>query len=219
MESFIQISTFVHVLVGFMVLILGPIAFIFKKNYKVHRLTGRMYMVGMTIIFLTAVPLSVIHQKWFLLFIAFFTYYSVCIAYRAIKIKKGNRKVIDWVIDIISAIANTGLLVFGLYVGYSYGWQNAVIPLIFGVAGVYFVASHIITFLLVKPENSDWLQVHIGNILGSYIGAVTAFTVNQAWKWDVPDIIAWLGPSLLLVPVIVREIAKTKRPKGDLSGT
>ena len=124
----------------------------------------------------------------------------------------------DWLIDLIAGAANLSLLIFGVFIGFSFGWQNAVIPLIFGIAGVYFVGNHVFTYLFREKFNQDWLRVHIGNILGSYIGAVTAFTVNQAWKWDIPDIIAWIGPSVILVPLIIKEIQKTKSQKTGLSG-
>ncbi len=55
-----------------------------------------------------------------------------------------------------------------------------------------------------------WLKVHIGNMLGSYIGAITAFVVNQMEHIPLPPIVMWLGPSVILVPIIVIELKKVK---------
>jgi uncharacterized membrane protein len=202
-----------HVAAGFIALISGIGAMWLKHNTPVHRIFGKVYFRSMTLIFLSALPLSVLHEKWFLLFINFFTFYSVCIAYRSIIIKTGNRKVLDWIIDGIAGLTNFGLLTYGVFIAISKGLQNAVIPLVFGIAGVYFVANTIYNYHFKTKKKLDWLRTHIGNMMGSYIGAVTAFTVNQAWKWDVPAVVAWFGPSILIVPLIIREIRLTVNEK------
>ncbi len=47
-------------------------------------------------------------------------------------------------------------------------------------------------------------------MLGSYIGAITAFVVNQAEHIPLPQIVLWLGPAAILVPIIVVELKKVK---------
>jgi hypothetical protein len=55
-----------------------------------------------------------------------------------------------------------------------------------------------------------WLKKHIGNMCGSYIGAITAFVVNQAEHIPLPQVVLWLGPTAIIVPIIVMELKKVK---------
>ena len=55
-----------------------------------------------------------------------------------------------------------------------------------------------------------WLKKHIGNMCGSYIGAITAFVVNQSEHIPVNPVFLWLGPTVILVPVIIVELKKIK---------
>lgn len=215
MEVFVSTLTFTHVFMGFASLITGFFAMVLKHKTPVHRIFGRLYFLSMTFIFVTALPLSILHKKWFLLLIAFFTYYCACIAYRAVALKTNPRKILDWVIDMTAGITNAGLLLYGIFLACNKGLEKAVIPLFFGISGVYLVANTIYTYHFKLKNNLDWLRTHIGNMVGSYIGAVTAFLVNQAWKWDVPDVVAWLGPTILIVPLIVREIRRVGQVKSS----
>jgi hypothetical protein len=45
---------------------------------------------------------------------------------------------------------------------------------------------------------------------GSYIGAITAFVVNQSDHIPLSPIILWLGPTLIITPIIVFELKKIK---------
>jgi hypothetical protein len=60
-----------------------------------------------------------------------------------------------------------------------------------------------------KPEKSNyWLKIHVGNMMGSYIGAATAFLVNQTDKIPLPPTVLWLAPTVLIVPLMIRELRK-----------
>jgi len=43
---------------------------------------------------------------------------------------------------------------------------------------------------------------------GSYIGAITAFVVNQSQHIPLPQVVLWLGPTAIIVPIIVMELKK-----------
>ena len=58
-----------------------------------------------------------------------------------------------------------------------------------------------------------WLKVHIGNMCGSYIGAITAFVVNQGEYIPLPPIVLWLGPTVIIVPILLAETRKVKSVK------
>ncbi len=47
-------------------------------------------------------------------------------------------------------------------------------------------------------------------MLGSYIGAIAAFLVNQMEHIPLPPVIIWLGPAAIIVPIIFMELKKVK---------
>lgn len=87
---------------------------------------------------------------------------------------------------------------------------GAIIPFVFGSFGLWGVSRNVKRLLHKPKQTMVWLKVHIGNMLGSYIGAITAFVVNQMEHIPLPPIVMWLGPSVILVPIIVIELKKVK---------
>jgi len=214
MKTFIQISLIIHVIAGAAALLFGALAIFLKKNTPKHKPVGKIYFWSMTIIFITGVYLSVFKNNIFLFLIAFFTYYSVCIAYRALKLKHLNitqkPTIIDWAIEIIAGISFIGMVTFAVLAYFNSHNLEAIIPFVFGSLGLWGVIQNTKRLLNKPKETMGWLKVHIGNMLGSYIGAITAFVVNQMEHIPLPPIVMWLGPTAILVPIIVFELKKVK---------
>lgn len=214
MEKTFTIAIIIHVLAGIGALIFGALAIIFKKNTPKHKPVGRIYFYCMTTIFITGVYLSVFKGLLFLFFIAIFTYYSTIIAYRTLRLKNlhnGQKPLkIDWIIEIIAGVTFIGLIVFAIYYYVQNKDINALIPLTFGLFGLWGVIKNTKRLFSKPKETFYWLKMHIGNMLGSYIGAITAFIVNQSEHIPLPPIALWLGPAVILVPIIVVELKKVK---------
>ena len=62
-------------------------------------------------------------------------------------------------------------------------------------------------------EDNYWLIAHIRGMLASYIGAITAFTVNNNRWMHLPVIVAWLGPTIVLIPFILSQTSSLKKSK------
>ncbi len=217
MALFIKISLIIHVLSGIGALIFGGTAIALKTNTPKHRIVGKVYFVCMSIIFVTGVYLSLYKNNIFLFLIAVFTYYAVCVAYRALKLKQLNisRKpeFIDWVIEIIAGISFLGLIVFAVFYYIKNNSMDTLIPFVFGTMGIYGVYKNTLRLLSPPKETLVWLKVHIGNMCGSYIGAITAFVVNQGEYIPLPPIVLWLGPTVIIVPILLAETRKVKSVK------
>ncbi len=214
MEKVFTVTIIIHVLAGIGALIFGALAIILKKNTPKHKPVGRFYFYCMTTIFVTGVFLSVCKGLLFLFFIAIFTYYSTIIAYRALRLKNlhnGQKPaLIDWIVEVIAGATFIGLIIFAVYYYIQHKDVNALIPLTFGTFGLWGVIKNTQRLLSKPKETLYWLKMHIGNMLGSYIGAITAFVVNQAEHIPLPQIVLWLGPAAILVPIIVVELKKVK---------
>jgi uncharacterized membrane protein len=212
MEKIISITLFIHVLAGIGALTSGALAIILKKNTPKHKPVGKFYFWCMTIVFVTAIFISVVKHLQFLFLISIFTYYSTLIAYRALKLKnlhKGQKPhLVDWLIEGVAGISFIGMISFACIFYIKYQDMNAVIPMAFGVLGIVGVCKNIIRLKSKPTETLYWLKTHIGNMCGSYIGAITAFFVNQMDHIPLPPVIMWLGPTAIIVPIIVMELKK-----------
>ncbi len=217
MALFIKISLIIHVIAGIGALIFGGTAIALKNNTPKHRIVGKIYFVCMTIIFVTGVYISLYKNNIFLFLIAVFTYYAICVAYRALKLKQLNisqkPELIDWVIEVIAGIAFLGLVVFAVYYYIKNNSMETLIPFVFGTMGIYGVYKNTVRLLTPPKETLVWLKVHIGNMCGSYIGAITAFIVNQSEYIPLPSVVLWLGPTVIIMPILLAETKKVKSVK------
>ena len=118
---------------------------------------------------------------------------------------------IDWIIEIVNVLTNTSLIIFGIYYSVNHEWQGGLISVVFGLIGLRNSQSNYKRLSGKISNKNYWLIAHIGGMLGSYIGAITAFTVNNNRWMGLPDVIAWLGPTVILVPFIIYETAKFKK--------
>jgi len=205
---------FIHVLFATGALVLGALAILFKSNTPRHKPIGRMYFYCMTVVFITATFISVVKQLQFLLMIGIFTYYATLIAYRSLKLKnlhKGQKPhLIDWLIEGIAGLTFLSMIAFALICYAQSGGSQAIIPLVFGTIGAWGVYRNVSRFIKGQTETLYWLKKHIGNMCGSYIGAITAFIVNQSSHIPLNPVILWLGPTVIITPIIIFELRKIK---------
>lgn len=214
MQTFMKIMLIIHVIAATGALCSGALAILFKSNTPRHKPVGRIYFWCMTVVFITATFISLVKHLQFLLLIGIFTYYATVIAYRALKLKqlhqgqKPHR--IDWIIEGIAGLTFLVMIAFAILVYLQTQNAEAIIPLVFGVLGIWGVYRNVAAFIKGPTETMYWLKKHIGNMCGSYIGAITAFTVNQSAYIPLHPIILWLGPTFIIVPVIMFELKKIR---------
>lgn len=221
METFINISLIIHVTCGCIALLAGLGAILLRNNTKKHRPFGKVYFWAMTVIFITAIYISIYRGNVFLFCIAFFTYYFCITSFRSLKLKKLNQGQkptwFDWLIEIFFGTVHLSFAVLGIYLLFKQNTDYGVICTVFGVFGL---RSNFVNLkrLLGKIEYSNyWLLTHLGGMLGSYIGAITAFLVNNNQWLHLPNIIAWMGPAIVLVPLIFYEVNRFKKKATKLS--
>lgn len=209
MKHFITFFLIMHVIAGTGALLSGAGAILLKKQTAKHKPIGKIYFWCMTMVFITGVFLSVVKGLLFLFFISIFTYYATIIAYRALKFRNnGKPGLFDWVVEITAAATFAGLIVLAGWYYFKFKTTEAIIPLAFGTLGVIGVYRNVRNFIKTPDEKHFWLKKHIGNMLGSYIGAITAFVVNQSEHIPLNPVFLWLGPTIILMPVIIAETKK-----------
>ena len=214
MEQLLKILVIIHVAAGAGALIFGAIAFGLRKNTPKHKPIGKIYFWCMTVVFITAMIVSIAKSLLFLFLIGIFSYYSTIIAYRSLRLKnlhEGQKPLkVDWLIEIIAGLTFLGMVAIGSLILIKNQNMGGLVPLIFGLFGLLSVRTNLKLLINGPKETLYWLKKHIGHMMGSYIGALTAFLVNQAPHLPINPTLLWFLPALIIVPVMRMEMKKVK---------
>lgn len=213
MKFSIQALLIIHILAGGVALVAAPVAMVVSKGGIAHRKWGKIYFWAMTVIFFTAVVLSL--SKWipFLLMIAVFSYYSVISGYRWLYLKKlgyGDKPLlIDWCALVVTLVFNLIFVIWGAEkaITGALGFY-AYLAIGLGLGGLAIAIGNLRSFLNNKDKNK-WLFGHIGGMLGGYIATLTAFS-SQVLTF-MPGLLQWIWPSIVGVPLIIYSIYKYKK--------
>ena len=96
----------VHIAAGSVSLAMAGVALVTAKGGRWHVLAGRIYAVGMTLVFVTAIPLAIFAESIFLFLIALFSFYLVFAGWRFARNRQRRAHPVDWIA--VSAIGVTG---------------------------------------------------------------------------------------------------------------
>ena len=192
-----------HILAGFTAFLVAPGALATRKGGTWHRRWGKIFFGAMAGVTITALLLTSIRPNSFLTLVALFSFYSAFSGYRVLYRKRpdlGQRaKWFDWAAALITLFAGMGMF----YLGFFGNSSGAPVFIIFGMISTMLGAGDIHSFLRrfhPVQHKYDWLYTHIGNMIGAYIAAVTAFAVVNLDF--LPMLIRWLLPTLVGTPAI-----------------
>jgi uncharacterized membrane protein len=205
----------VHITAGMLALLCGLLAMLLKKGSKPHRLAGKIYFWAMSVVFITAVIMSLYREIPFLLMVAVFSFYGAVTGYRVLYWAKKNGNGVqwfDWASSIFNGLFCTALLVYGVIKLLDGDTSFGIIAMVFASFGITGSVRDISNFRMKTTKPGFRLGSHIGNMIGAYIATVTAFVVTNIT--GVPAIILWLGPTVLFLPVIFYWQRKIKPKKG-----
>ena len=191
-----------HILFGGTALILGMVAILSKKGLRFHKSAGRIYVIAMCVVVVSAIVLSIIKTNHFLLSIAVFSFYLTYTGYRAIKNKRYIAQWYDWLIIIINSLTSIWMIST---------LDNVLI--VFGSINILMSARDIYVFVKQKEyilsNKTHWIKTHIGRMMGAFIATTTAFIVVNIQM--TPCWIPWLAPTALGVPIIFYFTNKYKK--------
>lgn len=230
MELIDQVARWSHVLAGVVALVVAPVAMAVRKGGASHRLWGRVYFWGMAWIFVTTVVLVLLRPNIFLLAVGALSFYSAFTATRVLRLKQpGLRQPtpLDWAGAGLAILIGAAVLIWGL--GMIAGVIASDVPgdqrLPYAGLGIFFgyslaraAAEDMRRFRRPPADRHFWWYHHMGSMLGSYIGAVTAFMVQSVsrWMYGVEALapfawVVWVLPAAIGVPLISRWIGVYRR--------
>jgi uncharacterized membrane protein len=204
MHNLISALRILHIAAGVSAFFLAPIAMLTVKGARAHRLAGKFYFWNMTVVAATAVVISLYRPIYFLTMVAIFSFYNAFAGYRVLFRKRPGQgqgpQAIDWIAAGLNASASIGLIVAGaLRLGPVFGklWLPSIA---FGLVGLSGGASDIYRFLRPSQDRNFWWYEHMAGMLGSYIAALTAFSVTAVARMIGNHVWLWLWPIAIGVP-------------------
>ncbi len=204
----------VHIAAGSTAFVMAPLALLTAKGGKAHRRWGKVYFWSMAVVASTAMVLALYRPVLFLALVAVFSFYAAFSAYRILFLKnlpRGEKAAWpDWAAAIFTFASSFALAWLGLVKPALV--QNLVIPsIVFGIVGMALAAKSIWLFLHPPKEKMFWWYEHLGNMLGSYIAAWTAFSVVTIGRYVHGGWLIWVLPTAIGVPAISLTTAYYKR--------
>ena len=203
----------VHITAGIIALLSGMAAIVTVKGGSRHNRAGKFYGVSMAVVVVTALPLSVWIDNWFLFAIAIFSGYLVAGGYRIVLRRRSSLQdptLTDYTLHGMMFAVGTAMIGIG-----GYGTVTGIMELgsvlaVFGLIGGILAVRELSQYRVPGPDRTPWFERHIAFMSGGYIATVTAaVTVNLSM---LPPLVRWLGPTLVGVPLIGYAI-KRYRPR------
>jgi uncharacterized membrane protein len=204
MDTAVQYLIYFHALMGTIALVGGMIAIVSRKGMRLHKKAGIIFVFSMTLAALSALIVAILpgHYNPFLFAMGIFSGYFLIIGYRALDYKRASHNFnTDKLISQIMAIVCLAMLTLPVLLQ---GNINIVLS-IFGAFGLLSSLSTIHRLKNTENMRREWKTMHLGNITGAYIAAVSAFfVVNQI----LPGIYNWFAPSIVGIIFIAYWIRK-----------
>ena len=189
----------IHILAGSVALLSAASALLTEKGKKFHVLIGKAYFWSMVIIFLTALPMSIITGNVFLFLIAIFSFYLAFSGMRFAKNRTGVPTRVDLIAVNFMFLSGVGMWILAII--YFIDNDSQFITLtVFGFLALFLGYGDFQTFKDQTAIGKERIAKHLTNMMGATIAVVTAVLVvnpptNPEWVW-------WILPTVLITPVI-----------------
>ena len=152
----------------------------------------------MVVIFLTAVPMSIINSNIFLFLIAVFSFYLAFAGMRFARNRKGVETTLDWIAVSLMILSGLGMWILAV-IYFTNNNSRYIILLVFGFLAIALVYADFKSYKK-NSHRKKRLSRHLTNMIGGTITVITAVLVvnvelEPAWIW-------WALPTALITPVI-----------------
>jgi len=213
MTSLVPFLLAIHVAAGALSLVVAPVAMVTAKGGPTHRRWGTVYYWAMAIVALTAVVLALWRPNPFLALVALFSFYFAFTGVRTLRHKHPERgegaTALDWGAAVLAMTASAALVVLGLLKPGAVWVRLGTVAVVFGVLGLVFAGLQLRRFARPAADPMRWWFTHMSGMLGSYLAAVTAFSVVNFTF--MPTTLRWLWPTLLGTPLIALWVTYYRR--------
>lgn len=216
MTTYIILLT-VHIIAGFSALTAAAVATMSKSLDAAHRwhvVSGTVFFWGMVVIFLTAIPMSIIRPHIFLFLIAILSFYFALAGWRYATNRRGRPRPLDWISASVMALAAAIMLAYGAFL-LSGGKSNGITIIVLGGIGAALSIADLRAVRAGGAKGPERIAKHLTMMLAGAIATITAFVVTNFTIQ--PAFILWLAPTVVITPIIVvwsRRIRAGRKPRG-----
>jgi hypothetical protein len=204
----------IHIAAGAMAFLLAPLVLSLAKGGKQHKRWGKVYLWSMGVVAATAVPMAFFFPVRFLALVAVFSFYFAFSGYRVLRLKElargGSAEPIDWAAGLVTFSTSALLAWLSWFRPHSIE-VLPVVGVVFGFIGMSAAARQLLSFVQKPTEKMFWWYTHLGNFIGSYIAAWSAFSVVTLTRVIGNHWYVWLWPTMVGVPAIAVTTAYYKR--------
>ena len=189
----------IHILAGSVALLSAASALLTEKGKKFHVLIGKAYFWSMVIIFLTALPMSIITGNVFLFLIAIFSFYLAFSGMRFAKNRTGVPTRLDLIAVNFMFLSGVGMWILAI-IFFIDNDSQFITLIVFGFLALFLGYGDFQTFKNQTAIGKERIAKHLTNMMGGTIAVVTAVLVvnppsNPEWVW-------WILPTVLITPII-----------------
>lgn len=189
-----------HVAAGCVALAAAAAAMAARKGGPLHRRAGGVYVAAMFGVTATTLLLVTIRPNVFLLTIGLFSAYLVFTGWRAGRLRDGAPRTVDRIATIAMLAVAAGMLGLGaLRTTAAAGHQGPVL-LVFGAIGLTLAAGDLRMRRRAAVADRRRIARHLTRMLAGTIATLTAAAVVNIDF--LPALAVWLGPTVLMTPVI-----------------
>lgn len=188
-----------HIIAGTIALCCSVAAITTAKGRNKHRAFGRWYFYGMVGVFITAIPMAILHSNTFLLLIAIFSFYLAFSGWRYGKRRGVEVRWSDWAVTCAMIIAALIMIGAGTWYFDTNNFET-IVSIIFGVIGGSFAIRDARSYYTGHIDNKVRIARHLGGMLGGTIAVFTAVLVVNVHI--EPEFVLWLAPTVIFSPLI-----------------
>ena len=199
----------VHITAGAFSFLLAPVALATAKGGKQHKRWGMGYLWAMGVL-----PMALYRPVLFLALVAVFSFYLAFSGYRVLRLKNlaggSSAQAIDWIAAVVTFLSSACLAGFGAF---RPAWVQGfvLVSVVFGFIGMRAALREMHRFIWKPTEKMFWWYRHLGNFIGSYIAAWTAFSAVTLTQYFGTTWYVWLWPTIVGAPAIALTTAFYKR--------
>lgn len=193
-----------HIVAGCTAVLTALMAIFAKRLDVAHRwhvYSGRIYFWAMGAIFVTAIPMSLLHPNLFLFLISIFSFYFALRGWRLAKNRRGTPQRMDWTTAVVMSGTALVMIVYGIYMLIHTNTQGITL-LVFGLFGAYSSSRDINRLRAGGLRGQARIAEHLSSMMGATIATLTAVLVTNVTFQ--PAFVLWLGPAVLITPLVFR---------------
>jgi len=206
-----RLLLWLHIASGHVALAAAVGAMLTGKGSRWHVYTGRLFTLGMALVFVTAVPITLMRPNLFLLLVAIFSFYLALTGWLRARNRTGARLPGERVAAAAMAVVAIGMLARGVFM-LAGGQSMGLVLVVFSGIGGTLAALDLRPAPGARYRGVTRIAGHLTRMLAGTIAAVTAFSVVNIRV--EPAVIVWLAPTVVLTPLIVYWNVRIRRPHG-----